>query len=139
MKVVFADTLYWVAIIKPRDQWKDAAHKAKGSLGNAILITTDEILTEFLNILAGGGPQLREQAGKMVIAIMDNPNVRVIPQTRDSFLKGLSLYEQRADKGYSLTDCISMRTMTSESVTEVLTNDHHYEQEGFTILVKKNL
>lgn len=139
MKVVFADTLYWVAIIKPRDQWADAAHKAKDSLGNAILITTDEILTEFLNILARGGPQLREQAGKMVSAIMDNPNVRVIPQTRDSFLKGLSLYGQRADKGYSMTDCISMHTMSSESVTEVLTNDHHFGQEGFTVLIKKNL
>lgn len=67
----------WVAIIKTRDQWKDAVHKSKDSLGNAILITTDEILTEFLNILAGGGPQLREQAGKMVGAIMNNPNVRV--------------------------------------------------------------
>lgn len=139
MKVVFADTLYWVAIIKPRDSWQDAAHKAKGSLGNAILITTDEILTEFLNTFAGCGAHLREQAGKMVSAIMDNPNVRVIPQTRGSFLKGLSLYEQRADKEYSLTDCVSMHTMTSESVTEVLTNDHHFEQEGFTVLIKKNL
>ncbi len=137
MKAVFADTLYWVAIIKPYDQWKDAAHKAKDSLGNVILITTDEILTEFLNTFAGKGFQLRELTGKMVRAIMDNPNVKVIPQTRNSFLKGLSIYEQRADKGYSLTDCISMHTMTSESVTEVLTNDHHFEQEGFTVLIKK--
>ena len=139
MKVVFADTLYWVAIIKPRDPWADPARKAKDALGKTILITTDEILTEFLNLLAGGGSRLREQAGKMVHAIMDNPNVRVIPQTRDSFLKGLSLYEQRADKGYSLTDCISMHIMISESVTKVLTNDHHFEQKGLTVLIKKNL
>lgn len=139
MKIVFADTLYWIAIVRPRDPWKSAAQEAMHSLGNTVIITTDEILIEFLNHLAEGGSQLREQAVKMVGAIMDNPNVRVIPQTRDSFLKGLSLYEQRADKGYSLTDCISMHTMKSESVTEVLTNDHHFEQEGFMVLIEKNL
>lgn len=97
MKIVFADTLYWIAIVRPRDPWKSAAQEAKHSLGNTVIITTDEILIEFLNHLAEGGSQLREQAVKMVGAIMDNPNVRVIPQTRDSFLKGLSLYEQTAD------------------------------------------
>ncbi len=38
------------------------------------------------------------------------------------------------DKGYSLTDCISMQTMKSFSITEVLTHDKHFAQEGFTVL-----
>jgi predicted nucleic acid-binding protein len=42
-----------------------------------------------------------------------------------------------ATKEYSLTDCISMKAMRSESVSDVLTNDHHFEQEGFNILMKK--
>jgi predicted nucleic acid-binding protein len=37
----------------------------------------------------------------------------------------------RPDKGYSLTDCISMQTMRKEGLTEVLTKDRHFEQEGF--------
>ena len=38
------------------------------------------------------------------------------------------------DKEYSLTDCISMHVMRSEGLTEVLSNDHHFAQEGFHIL-----
>ncbi len=71
----------------------------------------------------------------MVRAILENPNVRVMPQTRDSFLKGLIFYETRSDKEYSLTDCISMNVMKAESLGEVLTNDHHFDQEGFSILI----
>lgn len=62
--------------------------------------------------------------------------MRVIPQTSDSFLKGLIFYENRSDKEYSLTDCISMNVMKAESLIEVLTNDHHFDQEGFSILIK---
>jgi uncharacterized protein len=44
------------------------------------------------------------------------------------------LYKDRPDKEYSLTDCISMQVMRREGLTEVLTNDHHFTQEGFRIL-----
>lgn len=135
MKMVFADTLYWVAIVCPNDQWGEPSKKAKASLGNVLLLTTDEVLTEFLTALSKGGENLRRQAAKMVRAILANPNVKVLPQSRDSFLRGVDLYEQRLDKEYSLTDCISMNAMKSESVTEVLTNDRHFRQEGFEVLI----
>ena len=45
--------------------------------------------------------------------------------------------DQRRDKEYSLTDCASMNAMRLESIPEVLTNDHHFKQEGFTILMNK--
>jgi predicted nucleic acid-binding protein len=60
----------------------------------------------------------------------------VIPQSRSSFLAGLDLYSQGSDKGYSLTDCISMRTMRREGLTGALTNDRHLEQEGFRALFR---
>jgi predicted nucleic acid-binding protein len=63
-------------------------------------------------------------------------NVRVLPQTRLSFDSGFRLYENRIDKKYSLTDCISMEAMRSHDLNKVLTNDHHFEQEGYTILIK---
>jgi predicted nucleic acid-binding protein len=135
MRSVFADTLYWVAIVNPNDPWAESAKKAKGVLGSVRLLTTDEVLTEFLAALSRGGEHLRCQAVKMVRAILGNPNVRVLAQSRDSFLQGVELYEQRPDKEYSLTDCISMKAMWSESVSEVLTNDHHFAQEGFRVLI----
>jgi predicted nucleic acid-binding protein len=60
--------------------------------------------------------------------------VGVLPQTRADFDAALALYEARPDKGYSLTDCRSMLALQALSVNEVLTNDHHFTQEGFTIL-----
>ena len=62
--------------------------------------------------------------------------IQVIEQTHQSFLSGFSLYEQRMDKGYSLTDCISMQTMCNLEIQEVLTHDKHFTQEGFTILLQ---
>jgi predicted nucleic acid-binding protein len=137
MKAVFADSLYWIAIARPGDPWSTDALRAKADLGEVRIVTTDEVLTEFLTALSGGGPKLRQQAASIVREIIANPNVRVIPQSRDSFLDGLKLYELRADKEYSLIDCISMNAMRSESIAEILTNDHHFEQEGFAVLIKE--
>jgi len=49
-------------------------------------------------------------------------------------LEALALYEARPDKFYSLTDCHSMQVMRREGLTDVLTNDHHFTQEGFHIV-----
>jgi len=137
MKTVFADTLYWVAIVRPNDQWQESARRARASLGDTLILTTDEVLSEFLAALSSGPSHVRRQAVKMVRAILGNPNVRVLPQSRDSFLRGLELYERRPDKGYSLTDCISMNAMKGERVSDVLTNDPHFEQEGFHVLMSR--
>jgi predicted nucleic acid-binding protein len=137
MKKVFVDTLYWLAIVLPNDPWKEAANRARASLGNILMITTDEVLSEFLTSLSRGGERMRRQAVRMVHTIMGNPNVKVVAQSRDSFLKGLELYGQRLDKTYSLADCISMNVIKKESITEVLTNDKHFEQEGSVVLITK--
>lgn len=134
MKTVFADSVYWIAIVNPGDHWTGPAKAAKQSLGEAVVVTTDEVLTEFLAALSHGGPSLRKAAVRMVRAILDNPNVKVAPQTRDGFLSGLQKYDARQDKEYSLTDCISMNVMETQSVSEVLTHDHHFKQEGFVVL-----
>jgi predicted nucleic acid-binding protein len=134
MKTVFADSVYWITIVKPGDHWAGAAKSAKQSLGEAVIVTTDEVLTEFLTTLGNSGSILRKTAAKMVRAILDNPNVKVAPQTRDGFLAGLQKYDARQDKEYSLTDCISMNVMEAQKISEVLTHDHHFKQEGFAVL-----
>ena len=131
-----ADDVYWIAIVKPKDPWGDDARVAKERLGKARIVTTEEVLGELLAALRKG-PYLRNLAVKMVRSISSNPNVKVVPQSRDSFQKGLTLYDERRDKQYSLQDCISMNVMKSESLTEVLTNDDHFHQEGFTVLMPR--
>jgi len=82
------------------------------------------------------GPRFRGIAAANVQEMRDNRRVRIVAQTPASFTSGLALYQSRLDKGYSLTDCISMQTMRKEGLTEVLTNDRHFEQEGFRALFR---
>jgi predicted nucleic acid-binding protein len=138
MKTVFVDTCYWIATARPNDPWAVPAKRARDACGPVLLVTTDEVLTEFLTALSGGGPTVRRTAARMVRSILENANVKVLPQGRDSFLDGLELYEKREDKEYSLTDCVSMNAMRSLSIQEILTNDHHFQQEGLTVLMRKD-
>jgi predicted nucleic acid-binding protein len=47
----------------------------------------------------------------------------------------LPLYERRPDKQYSLIDCISMNVMRRKGISEILTRDRHFSQEGFVRLL----
>jgi predicted nucleic acid-binding protein len=48
---------------------------------------------------------------------------------------GIALLERRRDKSYSLCDAVSFLVMRDKHVTEALTSDHHFEQEGFKRLL----
>lgn len=134
MNLVFADTVYWVALINPKDEWRNQARSANTLLRDTQIVTTDSILIEVLNFFADHGTEARTRAVSVVEQLLTNPNIEVVPQTHDNFLAGLALYKARADKGYSLTDCISMVKMRERKIAEVLTHDHHFGQEGFTVL-----
>ncbi len=135
MRKVFVDTLYWIAITNRKDQWHQAAERASRTLRGCHLVTTEEVLTEVLNALCEGGRVFRRDVVALVRDLHDDPAITVHPQSRQTFLSGLSLYEARPDKEYSLTDCVSMEAMRQESITEIMTHDNHFTQEGFTILL----
>jgi predicted nucleic acid-binding protein len=139
VKSVFVDTVYWIAITRRGDQWHEPAKAAREALGPVLMVTTDEVLTEYLAALSRGGEMLRRLAVEMVTAIHGNANVKVVAQSRDTFLRALHRYGERLDKDYSLTDCSSMNAMEGEGITEALTNDHHFEQEGFVVLIRRGM
>ncbi len=135
MRRLFADTFYWGALFHQRDSWHERVLAFSRTLTPSDrLWTTDAVLTEVLAMFSGAGEYLRQGAVRRVRATLSNPRVTLMPFTHDLFLDGLAVYEQRPDKSYSLTDCISMNVMRPEDLTEVLTNDHHFTQEGFRIL-----
>ena len=135
MKAVFADTFYWIALTNPADTHAKEALQFDDLLARGNVYTTEEVLSELLTFFAGDS-WLRHRAVETVREILSDPAVRIIPQSHESFLSGFDLYSARLDKGYSLTDCISMQTMHREGLTHVLTNDRHFEQEGFLALFR---
>ena len=137
MESAFVDTGYLVAIANERDQWHDAALAARERLGSTRLVTTDEVLVEFLAAFSAFGRNVRRQAAKTVRDFMASTSVTVVPQSRESFLGGLERYENREDKDYSLVDCVAMNVMEEKGITRALTNDRHFEQEGFTVLMSR--
>jgi predicted nucleic acid-binding protein len=131
VRIVFADTFYWIALTLPGDAAYARAHQVTDDI-----VTTEEVLTEYLTLFSAAPEYLRREVAANVEAMLSHPGVGVIPQSHDSFIAGFELYRARPDKGYSLVDCISMQTMRREGLTEALTNDRHFEQEGFRALFR---
>jgi len=135
MKTVFADTFYWIEFTNVQDLAHERA-KVFTRSATPMICTTQEVLVEYLNFFAGWGPHFRRKVSINIQNMQESRTVQLVPQTSASFLTGLNLYRARLDKGYSLTDCISMQTMRDEGITDVLTNDMHFEQEGFRALFR---
>lgn len=135
MTVVFADTLYWIALINARDQWHERAVSIKTTLADSSLVTTDSVLMEVANFFAEYGEVMRRKVALAIRAILVNEQVEVVSGSRQTFIDGLTMYESRADKGYSLTDSISMNVMKKRGITDILSHDSHFTQEGFRILL----
>jgi uncharacterized protein len=135
LRRIFADTLYWIAIFLPNDPWSETAKSV--DLEGIRLLTTEEVLSEFLTGVAGFGDRTRRLACELVRTIINSNEIGVIPQSHESLQGGLALYERRPDKKYSLTDCITMNVRRRKGITEILTNDHHFAQEGFHRLMSR--
>jgi predicted nucleic acid-binding protein len=133
MTALFADTFYWIALV----DFSDSAHQRALALTlariDAPIVTTDEVLAEYLTFFATGDKQLRREAVLNAHRILEDPGVRVVPQSRDSLLSGMALYGARPDKGYSL---VSMRTDAAVSAGGVTfggaaTSFNKYEMRFF--------
>jgi predicted nucleic acid-binding protein len=133
MTPVFADTYYFVALSNPRD----AAHPRAVSWTATFsgrLVTTAWVLTEFANHM--NDPRNRPEFISMLNDLRSDPQVLIVPPDQALFDEGVQLFEQRPDKHWSLTDCISFVVMQREGITEALTGDHHFEQAGFVALLR---
>ncbi|MGC2659588.1 MAG: PIN domain-containing protein [Bryobacteraceae bacterium] len=136
MRTIFADTFYWTALTSPDDTFYLKALEFSRLLVPDRIITSDDVLVEYLAFFAKAGPSVRAQAGRLVARLLQDPRVVVVPQSHELFLDALDLYRGRPDKSYSLTDCISMLIMRRQGITGILTHDRHFEQEGFRALFR---
>jgi len=131
-RLVFVDAWYFIASVGPRDAHHRAAVRLARHVANARLLTNEPVLTEVLTYFSDEGSRVRAIAARAVREALND--LLVVSVDRGMFLRALDLYENRPDKEYSLVDCMSMVVMRERGITHVLTNDHHFRQEGFTVL-----
>jgi len=77
VKVVFADTGYWVALLNPNDPLHGKAIATSKGLGKFRHLTTEMVLDELMAALSQ--LPVRALVTRGVEAIRANPNVEVVP------------------------------------------------------------
>lgn len=134
MTAYFVDTWFFIAYLRESDPHHKAALRLAINLRNATFVTHDGVLSELLTFFSGHGDLWRKHVAEFVRDALQSRQFKVAPLTRYLFEEALGLYERRLDKEYSLVDCASMRLMIRRGITHVLSNDHHFSQEGFTLV-----
>ena len=134
MRTVFADSYYYFALVNPNDPaHAKATGFTRGYTGRTV--TTSWVLTEVAD--GWSKPAMRRAVFPQMLAdLRASLATMIVPTTDQLWQEGFDLYQRRLDKEWSLTDCISFVVMQREGITDALTGDKHFEQAGFTALLK---
>ena len=133
MSAVFADAFYFLARLNPADESHEQAVRV-GTQETRPIVTTAWVLTEVADAMSS--PANRPAFLRLLETLKSSQDVKIIPTTVELFDRGVQLYAERADKEWSLTDCISFVVMADGGLADALTGDHHFEQAGFKALLK---
>jgi predicted nucleic acid-binding protein len=116
MTACFADTFYFLALLNPHDDDHDIAVRVTRTLRRP-LVTTSLVLVELADGLAG--TRSRQLFGPFYRRMIRDSKLTVVPCDDAMLERGVQLYDQRLDKGWSLTDCISFVVMKRGSLTRL--------------------
>jgi hypothetical protein len=131
--VRFADTAWYLALLLDRDAWHARATELSRELVGRV-VTTTWVLTEVADALSDR--HLRQCFVRFLDMLRADPACTIVPASQELFDSGVDLFARRPDKDWSLTDCISFAVMRQRGLTDALTADQHFEQAGFTALLK---
>lgn len=80
-------------------------------------------------------PHVREQIIRFIEGLRRLPLLDIIPASERLIAAGWTLYCQRNDKAWGLTDCVSFVVMQERGLTQAFTSDQHFTQAGFVNLL----
>ncbi len=137
MKLIFVDTSALIAIGNKRDSFHLQAISVRNELkhNNAYFVTTNAILLEFGN--AFSSKLLKPVAIKFIEAIKQSNKWKYLIIEDNIMEKSFELYKKIHDKDWGLVDCTSITIAKNMNIIDIFTTDHHFEQAGFNILLKK--
>jgi predicted nucleic acid-binding protein len=130
---LFLDTVFILALLNPRDQYHKQARSFFPRLRTAEEVwLTEAVLVEVGNALSTSN---RTGAVEFIKQCYHTTNIRVISVDTSLLNRALQLYEDRPDKTWGLTDCISFVVMQEQNLTDVVTTDRHFVQAGYQALL----
>jgi predicted nucleic acid-binding protein len=134
-QVVFVDTSAWLALINESDADHAKARAVRDKLlqGKKRFFVTDYIIVEIANSLCK--VRWRSKAIKLINSIRETEHIEVIELDKGISEEAWQMYASRTDKEWSFTDCASFVVMKKYAIRDAFTNDHHFEQAGFGVLI----
>jgi predicted nucleic acid-binding protein len=135
---VFLDTAYAIALSSAKDSFHQTAVRLADQIdaSGIQLVTTRAVLLEIGNALSR--QRYRGAAIHLLHALETDPNVEILPLTEALYARALQLYQERPDKDWGLTDCVSFVVMEDHGMTDALTTDEHFQQAGFRVLLRES-
>lgn len=132
---VFIDTFALVALINRSDAAHARADSTMRTLGETLtpLVTSQWVLTEFLATCSRA--PLRAAAATLADTLIASPLSVIVPAAAADWTMAFTTYKGHADKSWSLADCASMLICRRLRIKRVLTQDRHFVQAGFEILL----
>jgi predicted nucleic acid-binding protein len=133
MKHLFVDSGFYIAWLNPDDELHPLAVPWM-QRQDLRVVTSEFVLLEVAARLSQ--PPLRSHFSLLLQRVRLDRNTRLVRSSQGLFNDAAELYAQRPDKGWSLVDCSSFILMQRFKLKDALTPDHHYEQAGFTPLLR---
>ncbi|MBI5180726.1 MAG: type II toxin-antitoxin system VapC family toxin [Nitrospirae bacterium] len=135
-ETVFVDSFAWIAAINKSDDYHEISLKAiETFLKNGIkLITSNYVIIETINALSKA--EFRKAVAEFVDKLEKSPSVEIITITDEIYNNAWMLYQQRMDKDWGITDCTSFEVMRIFNIKKAFTNDKHFEQAGYFLVLK---
>ena len=111
-------------------------HEEAGALYKQanVRLTHSYVLAEFV-ALATARRLPRLPALTYMTDLLENPDIENVWVTESLHREAMALLLARQDKMYSLCDAVSFVLMRQRNITDSLTTDHHFEEEGFRMLL----
>jgi len=136
---VFVDTSALIAIGNKRDAFHAQAREVNDQLiqSNSFFVTSSAILLEFGN--AFSTINLKPFSVRLIDAIMQSKKWKSVVVDENIMNDSFELYKQMIDKDWGFVDCTSIVLAKSLGIQNVFSTDHHFEQAGLTILLKRSV
>jgi predicted nucleic acid-binding protein len=129
----FLDTVFIQALLNSHDQYHTKAKAFLPRLRKASEVwITEAVLVEVCNAFSAIN---RIAPIQFVEYCYSTDNIQVVTIDTPLLMRAITLYKNRPDKMWGLTDCISFVVMDEQGLMEAVTADKHFVQAGYRALL----